>query len=753
MLSRAKLLACVTLMTAPHIVWAQAAAADDQGLEDIVVTAERRETSLQRTPAAITAFSAARIQQSKVESVTDVVGRIPTLSISSPYKGQSAPALRGATSSNDSPGGDQSVGLVIDDISFSGVSEWDPALYDVERIEILRGPQGTLFGRNVVGGVINVVSKRPDDELSGSVKVDLGNYDRIDTSGRVSIPVSDTILTSLSFATANNDGTSFNRTTGRRIDDTNKRSVRGQLQYREGDFDLLLSADYARDTSSSEARKYIGPRSDVPGLDSFIPTADRRTVDQAADDGIHQTSWGVSARAALKVDGAELISITGYRHQTQKYGPADPVGVPFALFLIDSDRKTTQFSQEFRAVSDNDGPIKWVVGAYFANFRQRRAENVPFDFVPGTFFGDIQGCFRNGSDSSAFCADLFGGESVPGDPAFTRTGTSTSFQQTTTRSYAVYGQATWSLLDSLRLTGGLRYTYDKKTGRGAKGGDNNFPYLPEGPFDTRFGASWNAVTPRATAEVDLSPDHLLYATVSKGFKSGGFNLLDNAQLTREPILPETAWNYELGLKTTWFDRRLRANIAAYRVDYSNQQVQIGLDSGVVFTDNAGKVRVDGVEVEIEAAPMRGVDLWASYAYSDGKVSNFPGFNGNEPPQLPPHALSVGAAYGFDAPALGGRLRLQAEMLYKSKYYLEISNAPQFATRYDKLIDANLTYTTDDGRIALSAWGKNLTNRHVVVYGQDLWGFFLSGNEPGAEAAGSPRYAPPRTYGVSLRFNF
>ena len=721
------------------------------GLEEIIVTAQKRAENVQDVPAAIITFDAERIANSRVEEFSDVIKRIPSLSVNSVTPGSSFVSLRGAAVSQPSVTGGQSVGLVIDDISYTTSADWDLSLYDVERIEVLRGPQGTLFGRNVVGGVLNIVTKAPEDEFGGYLSATVGNYNRIDLRGAINIPLADDFLTKLTFFRMQNDGTSYNNVTGNDVEDTYKYGLRLQTVYEGGDWQLAINGEYMRQDSTGAARDYVGPASYVPEYADYVPDNDPRVVSSQFDPEFDDEAWNVSGKLTIDFDSAQFVAISAYRDRKQHY-LSEYIGVPISPFWATNDVDLSQFSQELRLVSTDGGPLKWTVGAFYMNLEVNEANVDHFSYAPETLLGILTACRREGGASSAFCLARFG--DIPADPRFVEDPVVSGIINTKSNSYALFGEGTLEVTDDLNVTAGLRYTYEDVKGTAVKDGDYQRSQAPEGPFTTSFGKSFDAFTYRVSTDYKIAPDKMVYATVSRGFKAGVFVLNETAALTSTPIKPEFAMNYEIGAKTQWLDNRLRFNLAAFKTDYTDQQVFLTTSEGKVVVENAGKVKVKGVEVDLEAAPVENLVLWASYAYSEGVIRNLPGFDGAKPAQLPPHAFTIGAALTVPSPELAGSFTLQGELAHKEKYLLEASGGPQFESKVNSMVDASLKYVADSGMFELSVWGKNLTNELVVIYGQDLAPInFLTGDEPGADLAGSPRYYPPRMYGATLKINY
>ncbi len=730
-------------------------------LEEIIVTSERRAQNLQAVPVSVSAFTGSFIDDARIDSFTDISTRVPGLAFTSLTKSVTFPALRGAVSSIFSPGVDQSVAIFIDDVYLGGAGDFDPDLFDLERIEVLRGPQGTLFGRNVMGGVINVVTRKPGNEIRAALQGTVGDRSRLDIRGTASGPlVKDRLFASLSFSSRNRDGTAFNRTTGARVDDVNKDSVRARLTYAANDsLEFNLGADYTRDTSSVEARKFLGPAPTLPEFVAagFMPNDDKNIVDQPAEASgdFDRKIYGVWGRINWDTEIGEVISITSYRRNDSSLPFSDLIGTPLHLLGISSDNDLEQFSQELRIVSPGDQRLTWVAGLYYLNVQTTESRVGHFMTIPGTLFHDF-------SVGAGFA-----------DPLTANTSITDRFQDNKTNSYAIYGQATYTLTETVSITAGGRYTYDKKSGSFelrdlTEPGNNplNIFWSPEGFFSTPYEESWNAFTPRLTLDYKPNDDLMFYATLSKGFKSGGFTFQTSPIGSATPFNPENAWNYEAGIKSRWLEDRLQLNATLYHVDYKNLQIETTLPTGVTIISNAGKSDVTGLELEVQARPIQGLDIWGSYTYMDGRYLEFGGFtadpdNTSAMAFTPDHAFSVGASYTVLFPS-GASLRLMGDWQYKDDYLLEPrlpgEEAP-FLTNYNEQINASITYIFANANWEVSLWGKNLTNERYKAYGQDLNGMAYSEAQlfdstspdfiPGAAGATMPRFSPPRTWGLSL----
>ena len=305
-----------------------------QQLEEIIVTAERRSTRLQDTPLAITVFDDSVVERAHIQSMNDLVPRIAGFSISSNARSRINPALRGGSSSLTAPASDQAVAVFVDDVYYGTSGDFDLDLFDIERVEVLRGPQGTLFGRNSTGGAISVVTKEPSAEAEADVEGSLGNYDFVQARGFVTgaLNAGETFLGSLAFTTSNRSGTSYNRTLQRDIDNLDRTSIRAKLKWLISDNTrLLLGGDYNSVNETGEGREFIGPSS---ASAPFELALDPQVTLQFSNGAFRSKSWGVNAKFEHDFDTGTLVSISAYREATP-HNPGEPndqIGVGRFIF-------------------------------------------------------------------------------------------------------------------------------------------------------------------------------------------------------------------------------------------------------------------------------------------------------------------------------------------------------------------------------------------------------------------------------------
>jgi len=697
-------------------------------LEEVIVTAQKREESLQKTALAVSVMSGTFLEDNRIDDFIEVTSRIPGFSVTGPAKTQPGIALRGAGSLEDSAGIDQAVGIFIDDVYISAPSAFDSDLFDLERVEVLRGPQGTLFGKNVVGGAINFITRNPTQEKEASLQATYGRFNRFDVRGSVSGPlIDDELFGLISFSSRNSDGYTYNEFTDNMLDQDNEVSGRSKLLWTATeDFEILLSADYYRDKSYGISRAFLGPVAPIIGTLNTDPLV----VNHDQDGGYDRTIWGMSAKMSYSFDdGGEIVSITAYRNSEQR-SIFDLDGTTAPTLHFDSSADSDQFSQELRYVNDW-GDLDYIVGLYYFDADNSQLESFEVEGQPGSLFAAL--------------IESIIGVNIPLPE--------TLGQNISTKSYAIFAEGTYSFSDTFRVTLGGRYTWEDKSG-------NTFCSVPGfqcelSAYDVDVGDSWSAFTPKLTVAVDITDEILGYATVSNGFKSGGFVTGTEAEalLTFDP---EEVWNYELGLKSRWFEDRLQVNVAGYFAEYSDLQFRFsrpdGLpDAGTADTENYG------LEVEVMAIPIEGLDVWANYAYQEGEYTDLlidgEQLAGNRTILTPKHSLSLGSAYTVYF-SDGGSLTLAGDYTHKSLSLVDPSGDERTGQEINGLVDAYIAYTFPDEAWEIKFSGKNLTNEGLQTTISSPGVFVIPALDTLSGATTyNTHYSAPITWAVTVSFRY
>ncbi len=756
----------VAMAVAALLASAQAmAAADDDRMtiEEVVVTAERREANLQDVPISVSSFSATDLEDFHVRDLGDLQALVPNLSIHVGDANNAVVYIRGVGQIDSIAFFEPGVGIYLDDVYLGRAQGAFLDVLDVERIEVLRGPQGTLYGRNTVGGAIKYVSAAPTEEFSANVSATFGNYSRTDVKESISGSiVEDRLLGSLTVAHLSRDGYSENLFDGR--DDGDKKTfyARGVLQFNASDtFSIQLAADYSdSDPDRSRTPSKVTPITILTvdpytfGLsfdtfpadpDPFVVNADFNTIEQTKTKGVDlKLTWDINPAMTFK-------SITSYREL--EYGTeidldATPINA-FGIFYFNDQQ---QWTQEF----------------------QLTYQSSRFNAVGGLYYYNEEGTTFDGGVFSNFLIAL------SGDSEFS------------TDSYAAFGQLDFYFND--RLTGlfGVRYTDEKKSySRRAEDFDltalagimfdpetfavsyANPELLNPGSADLaldggigvpRAGANpdpanFDNVSFKAGLKYQISEDAQVFGTISEGFKSGGFNgRVADGQL--EPYDEETLTSYEVGVKSRWLENRLQTNFALFYTDYENLQVSSfeatadGMTFIPVFT-NAGAATIKGAELELTALMTDRLTLMANVGYLDAGYDEF--FAEPDPVtgevvdvsdereivNSPKWDTFLGFAYSIPLSS-GAGLTLFGNWSHRSKTYLEVNSSENLAQGAYSLFDASIAYDSANGLWRVALGGKNLTDEEYRTHAFDLSAF------PGVELG---YYNPPRTCYLTAAYRF
>lgn len=690
--------------------------------QDIIVTAQRRSQSLQNVPVTVTVFGAEQIQQARIQQVEDVVSRTVGLQFDAFPASQPRLAVRGIGSSDRGAAGDPSSAVFLDDIYLGRPAAIAFDAFDIERIEVLKGPQGTLFGRNVVGGAINVITRKPEvSAIDASAELTYGNYNRLDAAGFVNLPFAhNSGAVRVSGAYRSHDGYVRNALLNEDVEDQDTLSGRLQL-YGElsPDLRVLFTIDGTRDRAT-------GPANHVLERDTSDPRSALYSVFQDPDVTYgteigYQNRDTIGVRAAIDYDlpFATLSFLGSWRDLTYgvryDFDGGNPVAGSPGRNRINieggNDEQAELSSQEVRLSSRETSPVDWVVGFYHYNQQVERSDIFVLDtrLVAPVALTEIYN------------------------------------QDSSLDSVAVFGDVTVPLTDRFSIIGGVRYTRDDKR-YAIRNTDSDAPLRGEEFFDVTTSRTFDAFTWRAGLNFKPAASHLLYAMVSRGFKSGGFQETPtDATDAARAYDPEVATQYEIGQKSRFFDGRVIWNNTLFYIDYTDLQTrQADPQTGAIFTTNAGQASIKGYETQLDVRLAGGFNLSAAYAYTDAKldayVENGVDLSGNRISRTPRHKVSFSPSWTH---SLTGRTEVTAavDYRYESLIYDDNNNLPPEIRPETHFIDARLVIDKIADHFSISLWGKNLTNERTRTF-QSV---FLGANF-GA-------YSPPRTYGVTLRWNY
>jgi len=685
----------------------------DGGIEEVVVTAQRRKEKLQDVPVTITAFTAEQLSEARIVAVQDVATRTPGLVFDAFPSSQPRLAVRGIGSSDRGAAGDPSSAVFLDEVYLGRPAAVAFDAFDVERVEVLKGPQGTLYGRNVVGGAVNVITRKPDfTKFDAGAQVTVGNYARAEDAGFVNVPFADgKAAIRVAGAVRQHDGYTENNFTGGRQDDQDDRSLRVQLAYNPQDsLRLLFSLDGTRSRAA-------GPGQHVVDRDPSSPYAPLWTIDRnrnytagSFEGYLNKETWGSRLQGDLDLSFATLTYLGSYRELDYRESYDFDGGNPSTNRIAISGgapEKSHFYSNELRLSSLPESSIRWVAGLFtFTNDTNRR-DTLILDTGRGP-------------------------------------GTETYHQDATLDSYAAYGDVTIPVGEMWHVIGGIRYSKDEKDyALSNTEGPNLFRASER--FDLQLSDSWDAVTYRVGGDFKPFKDHLLYAMVSRGFKSGGFSDTPGAAAeASQSFKPEYATNYEIGQKSSFFGGRLVWNNTLYWMDYTDLQTINVLPDLTKVTKNAGAATIKGYETYFNWRPFAGANLMTTYAWTDGTFDKYDfspeeSYAGNRLTRLPRSKVVVSPSYDVLASS-GAIVRLAADYRYESKIYDDDSNVgPEFRPP-THFVDARVIYISPSDHWTVSFWGQNLTDETTRVF----QGTFL-----GATFAA---YNPPRTYGMTLTWN-
>ena len=695
------------------------------GLADIIVTAQKRAENLQKVPVAVSVATASQLQASGIASIQSLKIAAPGVEVLS-NNGYALPVIRGVGSKATGAGIETPIAIYVDGVYYGAASSTILEFNNIAQVEVLKGPQGTLFGRNATGGLIQVTTRDPEADLGGEVNLSYGNYQTFKGDAYLTGAVADGLAADIAVqVTAMGKGygtNTFNgEDVGRIYHDVAVRSK--WLATLNDSTEARFILDYNNNRNNQMVQRLIPGETAPP---PFGPNyaGSPWDADLSTQPAMKTHGGGGSIRIDHEMDALKIASITAYRRNyLDLFVDQDNTRTDGRYFHV--RQKDWQFSQELQLLSNNDGPLQWVLGGYYFRARSR----YPFVTI-----------FFNGPDRAATANPNVRADTI-------------SYQDT--ESLAAFGQATWEILPNLKLTGGLRYTHEERTLAG-------FAYLTRLDGSTlttqqpvERSQTHKKLTWRAAIDYSFGNDALIYASFNRGFKSGGFN---PATFSVPAFEPEVLDAYEAGFKTTLFDRRLRFNGSAFYYDYSNVQVQRYFGSTAAIY-NGAKAKVKGFETELVAQVTEQLNLRATYQYLDGEYKSFPNAVLASRNPAGGYVVSQGSAAGNDTvltpkstlglvgnltlPVGDGKVNFNGSYYYNSGFFHEPDNVlrqPSYS-----LINASVRWTAPEDRFSVSVWGNNLTNKAVMNLGA------LQGISAVAVAKAS--YAPPRTYGVTVGTKF
>jgi iron complex outermembrane receptor protein len=729
---------------------ADAAAGGGGGsLEEVVVTAQKRETNLQKTPISISVMGGDDLAARHVQSIEDLGdGAIPSLRVAPFFARNSALTVGmrgiGALGDANQPARDQAVGVYVDGIYLGRAQGLGSALYDVDHIEVLKGPQGTLFGRNTEGGAISIVTKAPTGVFGMDATLGYGNYDSYKAVAHVNLPSFSDISIKIDGLISKRDGTVTNPTTSGQpnFNSYDKRGFATEIMWRPNE---SFSVVYAFDTSYDATTPYyvqLLAKGSLP-LAPLMPLQPDRA--KRANVGVPmQLSVGETQGHRLNIDwdisdDLTIKSISSYRKLTQtQFDNAEEVlsafapNGPFSRYSL-ANVYQDQYSEELQLIGSLP-EVQYVAGAFY--YSESVNDNAQ---TPNSLQWNA-----TGTAYTFLSLDL---NTIPFDRA----------SHVTTKSYGVFGQAVWTpamLDDMAHLTVGGRFTHDGK--KGALDTVNGaIPSYVDANHNTITGAipldkSWDRFDPLVNLAVDLTPDINLYGKWSTGYKAGGAN---SRSLTYRAFNPETVSMFEVGAKSEFWDRRARLNVAAYTGDLKDAQVDFSViilnnNRGTLETTNAATGKTEGVEADLAIQPIDGLTISGSYAYTKMTLSKAfnPFTNGLSvvyPLYTPENAASIGLDYALPVP--GALLTVHFDGNYSDGQYTSTTDPNLSNSSFlvnGQLALSEIALSDRGAALQVSLWARNLFDEQHV---------FLKNFNPSLGTYGI--YNEPRTFGVEAKFSF
>lgn len=724
-------------------------------LEEVTVTAEKRETRLEDTPVAVTAFTPDSIERYRIQGLDDIAFRAPSVSFVQINKGEAYISIRGSRVDTPGAGWDDAVTVFIDDVPMTGMADNAPDLYDVRSIEVLRGPQGTLFGRNVTGGAINIHTEAPSFEEHGKAELTYGQDNLAQVRGLWSGPLlGNSLAGKVTVDIKRRDNYLDNVTLHDKTYGDAVGNVRGELLWLPADdVKVSLSADYTHDQSSGKIVRLSG--SLEPSLYPNL-SYDPQSTNQGQNSGLGKNVLGSSARVDWDTSWGTVSSITGLRDVRVKTNRSR-LGDPDNQSLATTISQDKQWSEELRVLSAPSGKLTWLGGLFYMHADRRQDDIYTYDLNPNT------------ANGGAFPIPVIGV-------------TQNVDQQVVDEVGAVFGELTYAILEPLKLTVGGRAQWERKHGFSTDGAQ----FTPGVPFDpfyplifanaaANYADTWRSFTPKATVSYQALNTLMLYATAAKGYKSGGWDTSGasdyghpSAEISQHlgtAFQPETVWSYELGSKYLSADRRFEANVAAFIADYKDMQTtQYNPATAVFLTTNAGKARAKGVELETTEAFTDWLTLGLSYTYLLARYTDYvqsaaQNNTGSIIPVSPKHSVHLTAETRFPLGGEAGSLNVGGDYTYRTQVHFADSNSePAFIlqqSKLDGLVNLHATWNSASDAWHVSLFSTNLTNRHTVSYAVDVSGFYLTPAEAAnpANKIYSVERIPTRVVGLTLRHEF
>ena len=693
-------------------------------VQEIIVTAQRRKERLQDVPIVVSAFAGDQLEAAGIQSTLDLAAVTPGLEFGT-QAAYGQPFLRGVGTVANGPGVESPVALYVDGIYYGAMIGSVLTLNDIEQVEVLKGPQGTLFGRNATGGLIQITTKDPTQKFGGYVDAGYGSYNTATGDLYVSGGVTHSVAADLSVH-YQDQGTGFGRNafTNSEVNKTKDLSVRSKWVFTPSDAtSIKLIFDYSH---QNFAQAYVpAPGTTPPGDVPY--TGDPQGLNGIFDPLGRLNQGGASIQVRQDLGFAEFVSLTGYRRSaTYEAFDGGLTRDPNSVLNLEINETHTQVSQEFQLNSAAQSQLKWSAGVFLYH---TDGKSEPLTITTLGLFGPPPfGLYHIYVDS-----------------------------EQKTDSAAAYAQATTEIAPATNLTAGLRYTYERRKFEISEGLTDFTNAAIPGPPDESGKLSFNKVTYRLSLDHRFSSEVMGYASYNRGFKSGGFN-----DYLIAPILaysPETLDAFEIGAKTDLFERRAQLNIALFDYIYKNIQA-VEYPQGVQIIRNAAKARLYGVDVDSKALLSEGLSVTLGFEYLHDRFTNFPDATigiplpgggtrfsrgdarGHRLGLAPDFTSNVGIDYKLPPslmPAAWGSMTTTLTYAFNDGWYAEPENRLRQPSY--NILNASVSWSSTDALNKVTVWGNNLSNSQytVALASQDTGDFAI--------------YAPPRTYGIKYQRKF
>jgi len=705
-MNKVRKIVALTAFTLPLLTQAQSGDAmpEERGLsarlEEIVVTAQRRAQSLQDVPITVNAITAESLEGKGISSVTSLSSVVPGLDV--PMVGSVAsPYLRGIGSNAADPNNEPSVAMYVDGIYIAAPFANMFTFNNIERVEVLKGPQGTLFGRNATGGVIQIVTREPEHEAALETSLGYANYDTFNANVYGTTGLSENLAVDLAIQhREQGSGWGSNINLGTDLYKDREYSARSKMLYTPTDQTKIIAAIDYTENNTNKGDYHLAPG--IVGLDGEKHYFGSHNTDTNHRYSVKARAVGGSIRVEQELPFATLVSMTAYRENKGVYSfDADATPIDFVTAIL--NQKVTSWTQELQLMDATHEKVEWMAGLFYFDNTAK--------YDPGSLSG-----LAIGPDPLV----LFGTQK--------------------TKSWSLYGQSTVEVAPDTRLTGGIRYTNEEQTFDSAVGSMR----LPQEEND------FEKMTWRLAVDHNLTSDLMVYASYNRGIKSGGFDLLSPGNTGFKPEILDA---YEIGFKSELFESTLRINASVFYYDYEDMQVT-SIEHNTTFTANAAGARIRGLDVDILAIPLENLTLTAGLAYLNGEYNDFPNpvvypaspsepmpviadAKGNETIRTPEITGNLGVEYRL--PTRVGLFTLAGNMSYNDGFYWAPDE--RYRQKPYTLVNASIGWRSDNDRFGVSLWGQNLTDKSYLMQGvPSAYGDLAV-------------MAAPRTYGITVSTKF